>query len=292
MINQQTKKHGSKGIGLDDNLSYAQTIGRTMEWICRNHPEWTPVALEVRRAELSRWVWQQNGQQVAYGPFKGLRLMEGSPWGEVDKGVMCLGLYEREVVDDLMALPARISHFIEIGAADGYYGIGVLLSGRFQRSTCFEANARSRETLAHNARLNGVTARIRIVGEAGPLFHEEMDSSDLRDAVLLVDAEGQEFDLLGEASFQALRECVVYIELHDWFHPDGAQRLERLRQSCSATHTWREIRSGARDLGQFPELDVLRDSDRWLLCSEGRARAMTWARLDPIARTAVPRTSG
>lgn len=286
----QPKDKGQRtpGDALDNNLSYAQTIGRTLEWICRNHPEWTPAAVEVRRAELSRWVWQQHGQQVAHGPFKGLRLMDGLQWGEADKGVMCLGLYEREVVDDILALPTRITHFIEIGAAAGYYGIGLLLSGRFQRSTCFETEAQSRQILAHNARLNGVAARIRILGEAGPSFHEELDPRDLRDAVLLVDVEGREFDLLGEASFLALSDCVIYIELHDWFHPDGMQRLERLRRCCSATHTWREIRTGARDLGQFPELDVLCDSDRWLLCSEGRARAMKWARLDPIAHTAVP----
>ena len=49
-----------------------------------------------------------------------------------------------------------------------------------------------------------------------------------------------------------------------------------------------EIRTTSRDPFPFPELQVLSDNDRWILCSEGRARPMTWLRADPRTAADAP----
>ena len=36
------------------------------------------------------------------------------------------------------------------------------------------------------------------------------------------------------------------------------------------------IKNAARDLSWIPELDAMNDSDRWLICSEGRPKLMSW----------------
>ena len=36
------------------------------------------------------------------------------------------------------------------------------------------------------------------------------------------------------------------------------------------------------DLSEFEELKEWSDTDRWLVCSEGRPKLMTWWRLDPL----------
>ena len=42
------------------------------------------------------------------------------------------------------------------------------------------------------------------------------------------------------------------------------------------------LTTGARDLSVFPELRRMRDTDRWLIVSEGRGQLMTWLKLGPV----------
>jgi hypothetical protein len=97
----------------------------------------------------------------------------------------------------------------------------------------------------------------------------------------MVDIEGGEFDLLDEAFFAAFRQSIVFVELHDCSTP-------------TAPSASRGSASGRRALSPSPssplrratcrlsaELSRLSDDDRWILCSEGRGRRMTWWRLEP-----------
>lgn len=54
-----------------------------------------------------------------------------------DRVGMLLGLYEAEVLEAVMALPARYRLFIDLGAADGYYGVGLVFNGRFEKILVF-----------------------------------------------------------------------------------------------------------------------------------------------------------
>ena len=75
---------------------------------------------------ISREVFEIFGGVVAYGLFGGLRLQQASIWwGAHDVGAQVLGIYEKEVADLISDLGPRTS-FISIGAADGYYAIGML----------------------------------------------------------------------------------------------------------------------------------------------------------------------
>lgn len=155
----------------------------------------------------------------------------------------------------------------------------------FRTAYCYEANEGSRKLVRKNAGLNAIDDRIHIFGSAAKGFHREIPSVVLASAVLLVDIEGSEFDLLDESAFMAFQNSVIFIELHEWFFEDGSIRLQKLKEDASATHRLSEMTTGARDLSQFPELDRLSDSDRWLVCSEGRPRRMSWLRLDPWTAT-------
>ncbi len=181
----------------------------------------------------------------------------------------------------LMAMPPQYRLFVDLGAADGYYGIGAVLSERFDRSWCFEIEARGREVIAREAVKNGVADKIVIRGEATPAFHAELSDAERREAVLLVDIEGGEFGLLGTAVFEAFRHSMILIELHPWLVPDGEAKVERLKALAAATHDITALTMAARDLSGFPELHHWNDTDRWLICSEGRPQRMTWLQLTP-----------
>jgi len=236
-----------------------------------------------RRMKLAQRIQRTFHWTVAYGPFRGMKLPAEAWWGGAERGAMMLGIYEKEVLESLIAAPSSHKTFIDVGAADGYYGVGMAFSGAFERCYCFELAARGRRILAECAKSNGVEAKVVILGGADCAFVERIPAERRDKSVVLVDVEGAEFELLTENVFRALRGSIIVIELHEWLFDDGAQRLQRLRADAQKHFIVTELRTSARDLSQFPELDAFSDDDRWLLCSEGRGRAMRWYRLDPKA---------
>jgi hypothetical protein len=254
----------------------------TASFIRNKFPRTDPV--RQRRVALSNGVSQLLNATVAYGPFKGLKLVEGAWWGGgADRASMLLGLYELEIVQAIATLPPVYRTFIDIGAADGYYGLGVLVNQRFARSFCFEISEQGREAIARNAAENRLTDKVTIHGEATRDFHKILSQQELQRAVLLVDIEGGEFDIFDSDVFRALRQCVIFIEMHEWQYEDGANRRRKLMEDASLFFSVTEMTTTARDLSQFPELRAYSDTDRWLMCSEGRPRLMTWLRLDPLS---------
>lgn len=241
----------------------------------RNH-------LMERRVQLGRLLAVEFGNTVRYGLFKGLRLPDKTRWGKGgDVGSMLLGLYEQELLEAFRVLPRSHNVLIDLGAANGYYGLGVLVNGRFEFSYCFERSEPAREIIATTAELNGLTGRVQILGNAAQGFWHSV-RQPLSQCVLLVDIEGGEFDLLDDELLAAFSGAILFVELHDWFYPDGDEKLKRLRERASRHFRISELTTAARDLSQFPELSRLSDDDRWILCSEGRGQRMTWWRLDPI----------
>ena len=46
-------------------------------------------------------------------------------WSQADLGSILLGIYEKEVLDELEIISKHKSIFCDIGAADGIYGVGL-----------------------------------------------------------------------------------------------------------------------------------------------------------------------
>lgn len=95
---------------------------------------WRAETILQRRRRVSSEIYDLLGGVVKYGPFKGLSLAKNNWWGGGDFGSMLLGLYEKEVLDFLFSerLDA-VESFVDVGAADGYYAIGMVRSGRAKK---------------------------------------------------------------------------------------------------------------------------------------------------------------
>jgi Methyltransferase FkbM domain len=237
-----------------------------------------------RRVEISKNLDRLFNSTVKYGPFHGLKLTTEAWWSETDRAAQLLGLYEQEILESLERIPDEYDVFIDLGAADGYYGIGVLINNLFKRSYCFEQNLTSRKLIEKNAISNDVRDRIEIRGFASKTFYKEIPSDIIDRSVLFIDIEGAEFNLLDKETFQAFSKSIVFIELHEWFFEDGDEKVQKLRNDAAATHKATELTMTSRDLSKFGELKKLHDDDRWLICSEGRGQMMTWLRFEPICR--------
>ncbi len=238
-------------------------------------------AIEQRRREISKDIAKRLNSTVGYGPFRGMKLTTEAWWGGSDRAAMLLGLYEQEILNELQKIPDRYRTFIDLGAADGYYGIGVLVSGRFSKSYCYELSEEGRIAISTNARLNNVLDQVIIAGRADKGFHKDIPAREIDNAVVLIDIEGDEFDLFDETVFRALRNSIIFIEIHDWIE-DAETKTKSLREQARMTHTIKMFSTGARELSSFDEVRLYSDTDRWLICSEGRPRLMHWYRLDPV----------
>jgi hypothetical protein len=240
--------------------------------------------IQQRRLLISRQLDERFGSCVKYGPFRGLKLSKATWWGTTDRAGMLLGLYEQEVLSALANVPLEYRRsFIELGAADGYYAVGVLVNGLFDRSYCFEISERGQKAVAANAELNGVSSRVQIYGIADQDFHATLPPSAMGNSTLLIDIEGAEFDILTPEMFERFSRSVIIVELHDHFFADAQQRIDRLGGLCANAFRIDELTTTARDLSVFAELKQFCDTDRWLICSEGRRAMPHWYVLTPLA---------
>lgn len=83
--------------------------------------------------------------------------------------------------------------FIDIGAADGYYAIGLLMSKRVKRAICFELTAEGQDTIKVNWNLNDKPGNIEIYGDVLTDFEKSVGGIDFNKVTVLVDIEGAEF---------------------------------------------------------------------------------------------------
>ncbi len=267
----------------DDVENYKHSLKAVVTHITRNHPELFSDVVDQVRALVSDYVKDHHKNTVAYGPFKGLRLSDDAHWGMSDHGTMVLGIYEQEILNELSDISPRRKTFINLGAGDGYYPLGMLVAGLCERSYCFEISELGCAIIAKSAVANGVQDRVAVVvGEAKPDFYKSIPRDELSDSVVLVDIEGAEFDIMTDDVFAAFGKSILIIEIHE-FVDDIVQKYNRLKRASAATHTARKITTASRDMSVFPELAKLTDNNRWLLCSERRPHLMSWLRFDPIA---------
>ena len=236
-----------------------------------------------RRIQLSETLYSLTDGIVRYGPLTGFKLRHNSQWGKADRGGMLLGLYEYEVQTALLDSSQRRNTFVDLGAADGFYGVGVVAARLFKKSYCYEIDEQARDALIETAHINGVGDSVVIRRECEASFYKNIFSDGIapNDLVVLSDVEGYEFNIFTADTLAALSKAIIIIEIHDW---DGRNHnYEKLRQDAEPHFTISEIRTGARDLSHIEELQGFYDSDRWILCSEGRGDFGKWLKLTPKA---------
>jgi len=155
-----------------------------------------------RVAAVTRRFVAWHGLTVSGGPFAGLVYPDQEPLTLAPK---LLGIYERELHPAIeAAIAAQPDVIVNVGAADGYYAVGLARRCPDATVIAYEADARQRELCRRVAAANGVQIDIR--GTAGP--------GDLDGAALVVmDCEGCERALL-----QPLPATVI-VELHDFLDP-------------------------------------------------------------------------
>jgi hypothetical protein len=238
-------------------------------------------AVHLRRVNaLNRRVTAEHGLEVRRGPFAGLRYPEALVADHGDLVAKLVGSYELELAPVLASWVGRVGTLVDVGAAEGFYAVGMAVASPGTRVVAFEADPAAREQCRLLAEHNGVAGRVELRGEATAA---ELAALDGDGVAVLCDCEGCEVELLDPAVVPALRRRTLLVELHD-FAVAGA--TETIRARFAPTHDVELIEGRGRDGVRPPELAGLPDRDRLRLLGERRPGPMRWAWLRPREQAA------
>lgn len=175
-----------------------------------------------------------------------------------------LGSYERELHDTLERIVERpYATLVDVGAAEGYYAVGLALRMPDVAVIAFEAHALGRQTLQEMAALNTVAERVQVLGTA---TCANLAALRPRAPILVIcDCEGGEYELLDPAKIAWLRDADILVEVHQMHGLDGRAVL---KARFAETHDITAIEVRQRDSSLYPELAGFDPRDREALLFE------------------------
>jgi hypothetical protein len=257
-------------------------------WVKQRAENWRkappPEELNEILRRLGRWRSRllantyviHRGPQVMRGPFAGMHYTETASEGALMPRL--LGSYESELHPYLARFAgAGLDCVIDVGCAEGYYAIGLARLMPEVTVYAYDIDPIAREACAALADKNGVASRVIIGGEFAPDGFEAFAG---RRALVMVDAEGAEDDILHPERSPALAGMRLIVETHDVYRPGVRARL---MERFSATH---DIVTVRQELKAFPLPDWLVELghlDQLLAVWEWRVMATPWLVMTPKA---------
>ena len=219
-----------------------------------------------------------TGNQVAQGPFKELSLNTSDCYPP-----MLLGTYEQELHDVFHNwLVQKPKSLVCVGAAEGYYAVGMARSDPTLEVIAYELDSYQRSQLAAVIRQNkvsNVTVLKCCTQESLTNTLQSISSTPY----LICDIEGGEVELLDPIQITALKKTVILVEIHEKL-VNGCEQVIRSRFKDS--HNILEIISSNRKPDDFPSNSrvfqtIFSKKTRLGLMDEGRASTMKWLVLEP-----------
>jgi hypothetical protein len=161
-----------------------------------------------------------------------------------------LGTQEIELHDAVENIVSRgYKTIINIGAADGYYALG--LARRLPQACvlAYEGNSSHHRYLDTSACANGVGERIFIRGFCRGDDLRAALATVRQPALVICDIEGGEMNLLDLESIAALRSVDLLVETHDQYVADCT---ETLTSRFAPTHAVQQFSGRPRVASDFP----------------------------------------
>lgn len=213
---------------------------------------------------------------VLQGPFKDMKYVRRS--GGSVLVAKLLGTYEMELYSAVEKLIAHGADLIaDVGAAEGYYAVGLAWRCKEVRVIGYEFWEPSRLLSQHMALLNGVAERFEAKGGCTPELLEK-DIASARRPLVISDCEGYEDTLLNPAIVPSLKRAAILVEMHEFEKPGVSQRI---KDRFADTHTLEIIETRPRTLADLPPGLQMPRSEAEVAMGEGRSYTQQWFLLFP-----------
>jgi Ribosomal protein L11 methyltransferase (PrmA) len=258
------------------------TAKSAMQWVA---PDLTLVLLSIRSRRmiekqaralelvgLARCLADALRSRIQTGPFSGVRLdVDALP---VHVAPKFLGTYEDELHGCIeMAISRRPQLVLNVGCAEGYYAVGLATRLPDTIVYAFDADPKARRATVRNASLNGVAAQARV---SGVVHARELETLlRLGRALVVMDCEGAEFELLDPKAAPSLARADIIVELH----PHRCPAIEeKLTARFRSTHAVERIAQTSTQLklthARLPAIFHASDSHR--AADERRTPDVSW----------------
>lgn len=203
------------------------------------------------------------------GPFEEMLYPERASEGARLPRMM--GHYEASLAPVVEEIVARAYPLvIDIGAAEGYYAVGLARRMPGSRIMARDGDPVSHERCRRLADANGVGARVEIGGIMTPA---DFAICRAQDTVVICDIEGAEADLLDPERAPDLLHTDILVEVHEGMRPGT---LQLLRTRFAPTHNLLRIDRQLDDTALPDWAHGLSDMDRLLLLWEWRSSPTPW----------------
>jgi hypothetical protein len=228
-------------------------------------------------AALGNQIFDITGGKVIAGPFEGMRYIN-----EATGSAFCpklLGTYEMELSEPIAAaIAADYDVLIDIGAAEGYYAVGMAYRCPKLRVLAFEQSETAQSLLRSLIVLHNAANRVEVRGNC---THAELSSSlgdGRRRALVICDIDGGELDLLNPDAAPELRRADILVELHDCFRPGLS---DEIRHRFSPSHVIETLRSRPRRWWDCPLKGQLGRRRASIAVQEHRPGPQSWFWMKP-----------
>lgn len=232
------------------------------------------------KKKIGKKIIKFTDSKVYSGLYKEMYLDPYKSWDRDDSASMYLGVYEKHIQEKLFELGSKNKVFIDIGAADGFHAIGLIKSGAIKKSICFEISKKGQQIIKRNAALNNLEKFVEIFGEANFKSLESVMKKINNNALILIDIEGGEYELINDELINLLRESSIVIELHD-FYSDYREKSKKMLDKLSRFFNIEYIEPTSINPNLYPILNNFPDDEKYLAFSESRPHKMRWILLTP-----------
>lgn len=225
----------------------------------------------IRQQKLEKKLHSAVGGVILSGPFQGLFYSDDSCGSML--GPKLLGIYEKEIHSVIQEIIAtQYEHIIDVGAAEGYYAVGLLKVCHQSVVTGFESSPEGRKSLLAMAARNGLSDRLTVLGfcDVDALsFALRGQSKEL----IICDVEGFEKELLDPVLLPRLRDVNILVEVHDFVDINISSTL---RERFADTHEIRCFQSVGRKVADLPVISGFSTNEMMCVASERRPCTMEW----------------
>ena len=134
--------------------------------------------------------------------------------------------------------------------------------------------------MTENCKLNNLEDKLLVKGIANKNFLKDFDENfkKLNEIFLLVDIEGDEFNIFNEENLESIKNCNLIIEFHEVHeHKKNQEFMSKIKKYFNVEI----MKTSNRDFSKISILKNLNDDDRWLIASENRPYSMIWLACSP-----------
>ncbi|MFN9630002.1 MAG: hypothetical protein ACK59A_07190 [Cyanobacteriota bacterium] len=215
---------------------------------------------------------------VASGPFKGTLLTPGAEDHQWNKTMGAYEFYLHDAVED--AIQRRPPLCIDVGAAEGYYTLGLAHRLPGSRHIAYEMVDEFRAILSQSIAKQPVPVQVKGICTREELIRDLASSAE---GFLVMDCEGAEEMLLTAETMPHLKRWTVLLEVHDFQAPGAGEKILKLfadSHSVKVLQSWEPEASDLSAFARWPLNQFCRDAFRSLF-DEGRNCTMRFFYFTP-----------